>query len=287
MTPLGDARRVGERVGILAEAFPHLLRRLQVELVGPVLQPMRVVDRLAGADAQQDVVRLVIAVAQVVDVVGDHHREIELPRQRRQAVVDDLLLAQPLVLHLEEEVALAEDFRVLPGRRPRLLDLVLVDALGDLALQAAAEADQAGAVRLQQFLVDAGLVVEALRVAGGHQLDQVVVALVGLGEQHQVVLRLAGHTAAVAAVTGRDVHLAAEDRPHAVLLRRVVEHDRREHVAVLGDGERRHAEPRRFLHQLVDAAGAVEQRILGVQVEVDEVLHARATPTRWCLVVCC
>jgi hypothetical protein len=50
----------------------------------------------------------------------------------------------------------------------------------------------------------------------------------------------------------------------------VVEGHRREHVAVLGDGERRHLELDRFVEQLVDATGAVEERELGVQVEVNE-----------------
>ena len=50
----------------------------------------------------------------------------------------------------------------------------------------------------------------------------------------------------------------------------VVEDDRRKHVAVLGDRERRHLQLRRFVEQLVDAAGAVEQRELGVQMKMDE-----------------
>ena len=56
----------------------------------------------------------------------------------------------------------------------------------------------------------------------------------------------------------------------------VVEDDRREHVAVLGDRERRHLQLDRFVEQLVDAAGAVEERELGVQVEVDEVRHSHS-----------
>ena len=76
--------------------------------------------------------------------------------------------------------------------------------------------------------------------------------------------------ALVEAAARRDVDLAAEDRLQAAVLRVVVEDDRREHVAVLGHGERRHLQLDRFVEQLVDAAGAVEQRELGVQVEMDE-----------------
>ena len=84
-----------------------------------ILQPVLVVDRLAGADAQQDVVRLVIAVPQVMHVVGDDERHVQIAGDRQQAVVDDALLVDALELHLEEEVALAENVAIAAPRRPR------------------------------------------------------------------------------------------------------------------------------------------------------------------------
>jgi hypothetical protein len=48
--------------------------------------------------------------------------------------------------------------------------------------------------------------------------------------------------------------------------------DRRKHVAVLGDGERGHLQPRGLVEQLVDAARAVEQRKLGVTMKVNEIV---------------
>ena len=42
---------------------------------------------------------------------------------------------------------------------------------------------------------------------------------------------------------------------------------------MLGDGHRRHLQLRRAVEQLADAAGAVEQRELGVQMQVDELVH--------------
>ena len=83
--------------------------------------------------------------------------------------------------------------------------------------------------------------------------------------------RLAGRPALRAPVARRDVDLAAENRVDAALARLIVKDDRREHVAVLGDRERRHLQLDRAVEQLLDPAGAVEERILGVQVQVDEV----------------
>jgi hypothetical protein len=68
----------------------------------------------------------------------------------------------------------------------------------------------------------------------------------------------------------RDVHLAADDRLDAHRLHRVVELDRPEHVAVIGDRARRHPELRDFLRELVGTAGAVEERIFCVEMEVNE-----------------
>ena len=89
-----------------------------------------------------------------------------------------------------------------------------------------------------------------------------------------MVLRLAGIAALGAPVAGRDVDLAAENRIQPARPRMVVEDHRREQVAVLGDGNRRHLQLDRLIEHLVDAARAVEQRVLGVQMEVDEFRHA-------------
>jgi hypothetical protein len=50
----------------------------------------------------------------------------------------------------------------------------------------------------------------------------------------------------------------------------VVKDDRREHVPVLGDRQRRHFQLDRFVQQLVDPAGAVEKRELSMKVEMNE-----------------
>ena len=88
-----------------------------------------------------------------------------------------------------------------------------------------------------------------------------------------MVVGLAGRAAPLAAAAGRDVDLAAEDWLDPMFPRLVVEHHAREQVAVLGDGEGRHAGLLRMFHQLADAACAVEQRILRVEVQVDELGH--------------
>ena len=75
-----------QRVVVADEDVGHLLGGLEEELIAGVAQPLLVVDRLARADAQQDVVRLVVALAQVVHVVGRDQRQVQLARERNQAL---------------------------------------------------------------------------------------------------------------------------------------------------------------------------------------------------------
>ena len=131
-----------------------------------VAQPIRIVDAFAGADAQQDVVRLEIGVLEVVDVVRHDERQPEIPGNRLEPDVDDALLVDALILHLQEEVLRTEDVPIRGGGIDRLLLLLRPDSGRDLSLQTAAQSDETVRVLREQFLVDPGLVVEPLGVTG-------------------------------------------------------------------------------------------------------------------------
>ena len=169
------------------------------------------------------------------------------------------------VLHLDVDLLLAED-----RRQPVELALgvggaAFLERLADAAREAAGERDQALAVPLEQLPVDARLVVVALEVAEARELDQVPVALGRLGEERQVRVALLLGLAVVG-----DVDLAAEDRLHAVLLRLLDEVDRARERAVVGERDGRHLELRGPRGERRDAARPVEDRELGVDVEMDE-----------------
>ena len=65
-----------------------------------------------------------------------------------------------------------------------------------------------------------------------------------------------------------EVRLEAEDRLDVVLLAGLVELDRAVHHAVVGEAERGLAERRRARGEAVDVRRAVEQRVLGVDVQM-------------------
>ena len=97
-----------------------------------------------------------------------------------------------------------------------------------------------------------------------------------LRQQREVARRVLGRSRlAVAHGPGREIHLAADNRLDPGFLRRLVELDSPEHVAMVGHRHRRHPVASGFFHQVLDADRAVEQRILRVQMEVDEGVGGR------------
>ena len=68
----------------------------------------------------------------------------------------------------------------------------------------------------------------------------------------------------------RDVDFAADDRMDALGFGRVVELHRAEEVAVVGHGHGGHFLLGDDVHQLADFAGAVEEGIIGVAVQMNE-----------------
>lgn len=80
---------------------------------------------------------------------------------------------------------------------------------------------------------------------------------------------VAGRVAGEAGVGGH-VDLAAEDRLDPGLPGRPVELDRPRDDPVVGEGEGRHREVHRPPNELPDPAHGVQERVLGVDVEVDK-----------------
>src|SRR6516164_3156985 len=75
---------------------------------------------------------------------------------------------------------------------------------------------------------------------------------------------------ALGPLAGGDVDLVANDRVETGRSALAVELDGAVEVAVIGDGQRVHAQRLDARNQLGDAAGAVEEAVVRVTVQVDE-----------------
>ena len=190
--------------------------------------------------------RVRVALLDVMHVVRRDQFQAELLRPRNQVPVDLGLLGQAVVLQFQVEILRPERLLEPVNRLARPGQLVLLNPLRDFARQAAGERDQPLLVRRQQFLVDARLVVIALQMRRGGELDQVLVAGFILGQQDEVVINVPPARAGLLLepAPGRDIDLAADDRLDASLARRLVEINRPVKHAVVGDRQRRETSAR-------------------------------------------
>ena len=243
----------------------HLVRRLEVEVLGVELPVVRVLERVARLDAEQRLVRARVLVAQVVDVAGRDERQVPARGQVDELRVDPLLHLEMRVLELDVDVVGAEDLRQPVELGLGVLATALLERLAHAARQAARESDQALRVLLEELPVDARLVVVALEEAERREPDQVRVAGVVGREEREVRVALLLRAPLVG-----DVDLAAHDRLDALLARLAEELDRARERSVIRERDGGHLELGGPLGERRNAAGSVEDRVLGVDVEMDE-----------------
>src|SRR6266511_1568070 len=269
-----DLERAPQRVLVPREVERDLVLRLEVEVIGVELPVVRVLQRVARLDAEQRFVCACILVSEVVHVAGGDERQVRARGKLDELGIDPLLRLEVRVLQLDVGVVAAEDLREPVEVGGRVLRAALLERLRHAAGETAGERDQPRRVRLEQLPVDARLVVVALEEAEARELDQVPVAGVVGREQRHVRIARALHAPVV-----RDVDLAADDGLDAGSLRGLEELHCTRHRAVVGERDGRHLELSGPLRQLRNAAGAVEDRVLGVDVQVDEGRRGRFRPS--------
>ena len=212
-----------------------------------------------------------VALPEIVGIAGRHERQAETVRDLLRPLGAAALDVQAVVLDLDVEV-LAERLVEPDGDFLRLVQLVLEDELAELARRAARQADEPFAVSGEDLLVDARDVVEAFGVGDGAELDEVLEADLILGEEREVVAGVAPFLGlAISAMSRGDVRLVADDRIDAGGLAFLVELDRPEEIAVIGEGRKRSCPRLDVGDELLDSAGAVEvMAVVGMAVEMDE-----------------
>ncbi len=270
-------RRHGSRVGDglldLGEGRAHLGGVFEVEAVAGEAHPVLVRDPLAGLDAEQDVVHAGVALGGVVRVVGRHQRDAGSAGHLDDPGPGDVLLRDAVVLDLQE-IAVAKDPAVLLGDFYGAVDVAGDDPLADLAGEAGRQGDDSLGVRRQQLLVDPRPHVIAVEVGDADHLHQVLVADLVLRQQHQVMGVPVDPALLVAQAALGDVRLATDDGLHPSLSAGLVEGHHAIQRSVVGDRQGVLPGGDSCPDDLTNAAGAVEEAVLGMGVKVDEVRQA-------------
>ena len=284
LASLRDEQRVVAGLGVIAEELAHLGGSLDVVAVAVELESVGIVERGSGLHAQEGLVSVGLVLVRVVRVIGRDERDVEVLREADEVGHHAPLDRQAVVHDLGEVVLLAED--VLELRSGRTSGVVLPQAQTCLHLsrRAAGRRDESLAVRLQQLPIHARLEVVPLHARQRAQPEEVVHPLRALAphrhmgvraRSRDVIALLIGraprHSRLVAAVRARrHVRFQPDDGLHTGRLGRVVELERRECVAVVGDGDRRHPILGRGLRHGPDLGRSVEHRVLAVHVQMNE-----------------
>ena len=217
--------------------------------------------------------RVRMALLDVMDVVRCDELQAELLRPLNKVPVDLGLFGDAVILEFEIKIVRAERLFEPVNRLARLGQLVAHDPIRYFAGETAGEGNQPVLVRGQQFLVYARLVIITGQMRLGGELDEVFIAGGVLRQQQQVMIHVASAAAGFLfqPAARRDIDFAADDGFDAFFAGSLIEINDAVHGAVVGDGQCGEFQFMGLVHQPVQPAGAVEQRILGVQVEMNKV----------------
>ncbi len=270
-----DSQGAGEHVRRVFEDALHFVMTLDEKFRALELHAIGVLNRLAGLDAQHHVLGVSVVLAEIVAVVGRHHGKAKIFFQAEQVGMDAMLLLQTLVLNLQKKVVRAKNVTVDRGSGAGRVVVIFHQALGHFAFQAARESDQPLGVFGKKFLAHPRLVVETTQRGFRRDLRQIAVAFFVFRQHQKMVIGVTvGRRALdVVVVFLADVKFAADNRLHPGLVGCVYKVDRAENIAVVGHGDRRHAQFFHALDKLFHVAGAVKHGVVGMEMQVDELRH--------------
>ena len=178
-----------------------------------------------------------------------------------------------MILQLDEEVLSAEGLDVPFQHLSAGFHTAVEDGAGNLAGHTGGGGDDAFVMFFQEFMVHAGIIIEAFQLGGAGDLEQVLIADFVLSQQQQVIAVLVFLRVAVGHAAGGYIGFESQDRFDAGVFAGVIELDHTKHGAVVGDRQRVHAHFFGAVDKLLDLAKAVEQRIFGMNMQVSERRH--------------
>ena len=290
MAPIGDSPCIGQRFRVVFKIPKHLFRRFKIELVGPKFKSIRIVDGFSGLNAQQHIVCPDVVFIQVMTIVCCNHRYRKPLSHIQKDLVDRFLNLDAVVLNLKIKVIVAKKVGIKPGRRFRFFEPVLLYQHRYLAMETRGHTDQSLVMLRKQFFVDTRFVIKTIQVADADKTAEVAVSFSCLCQQYDMGKTLVIQGCFVAQAAGCDVTFASDDRFDTGLGRFFIKFHRTEHGAVVGNGNRVHAEIRNPLKQPIQPYGAVQQTILGVHVKVYKsvrgLCHEQLVFSVLCLVFC-
>ena len=257
----------------------HLIAGLYIKFVGCELHA-RIVNRRVGLDAGQDMLHPVVRLGDIVAVVGRRQLHPQLARQAAQQRQNPPLLLDAMVLHLDIIILRPEDREIALGRLLRAGIIPRGKQPGNLPRKTGGKTDQPLRFLRKQLEIDPGLLIKTVDASPADQGNQILIAGHIFAEQHQMMRRGIDAVHPVPHRPGRDIDLASDDRLDADLLRLLIKIDHPVHHAMVGNGHGGLSEAFGIFQHPVDPAGAVEQAVFGMKMEMDKRFHGCSSPSR-------
>ena len=264
----GDLTRLMHGLRTVGKEREHFRLALDIEFLGFHSHARLVLERLARLDAHEHLLGGRVLAVEIVAVVGGYQGNARLPCQRLEAGEHHALLRQAMVHDFHKVIALAEKRLHLKRILFRVLRAALQQQLGQIAAEARRQTDQPLGMLPEQVIVDARLVVKALRKPRADELDQVVIAGLVFAQQNHVAVFT--RRAVLFKAVGTDIYLTPDDGGDPLLQTGVIEVDGAVHHAVIGHGGMRKAKLLKALGQGLDAVGPVQEAVFGMQMQMGE-----------------
>ena len=174
LAPLRNEQCVVACLGEFGPHRTHLGSGLQVEVPGVKSKPLGVVHRCPRSDAQQHLVGIRIRLVHVMQIIGGHQRQLQVPCDANEVFSKPPLNRQPVVHDLAEVVFRTENVAKIGRGSTRLLVLTRLQPAIDLPAGAPGRTDQPGTEPIEQLSVEARLVVMPFEAGQRRQAEEVV-----------------------------------------------------------------------------------------------------------------
>ena len=182
----GDLRGVVGSFSVFREEGTHLLFAFQIEFIRLKTKAVRLVVRLPGLDAHQDILVVGILLLNIMCIIGQNERDAGFFMKADQLRCDPVFLLDPVLLDLKIESVRTEKRLKLFGTLSGCGMISAQKSLGDLSGKTAGKTDETFGMTVQKIPVDPGAHVKTAGKSLTHEMTEVPVSGFIPAEKDQV-----------------------------------------------------------------------------------------------------
>ena len=205
---------------------------------------MRLVEQFLESDTAQSVLRFGIIAVAIVNVVREHHWNVEFFGKCDKFFCDVFLVVKPVILHFDVIIFCAEQIAVHKRSFFRFFVVIVQEHLRNNALNAGGKTDNSLVIFFEQFKIDTRLSeMQSFLKRDTRKPRHIFVARFIFTQQNKVII-LSAVTVALkdGMVIFGNVKFFADDGIDSVFPAQVIKVQHAEHIAVVGERERLHIE---------------------------------------------